>query len=226
MRDDRLLENPVWYALASRQGDLKIGQGVAGRFPPKVSRFVGMETPTAKGFSALAGIVEPEETVALLTVDQLVIPRGWRITRSRDLVQMIYSGPKLDAVPALVRLGVTDVPEMLALAEVTQPGPFLPGTISMGSYLGIRSPEGKLVAMAGERLRLEEYTEISAVCTDPAFRGLGYAKKLVLALLAKAGAENRTAFLHVKGEISAKDLYEALGFRESRRLKLTVIRRG
>ena len=80
--------------------------------------------------------------------------------------------------------------------------------------------------MAGERLRLDGYTEISAVCTDPAFRGRGYAKALVRSLVSKAHAEGCTPFLHVKGEIAAKGLYEALGFDESRNLHLTVITRS
>lgn len=225
MVEDKLLENPVWHALTSQQSDIKIGQGLAVRFPQKISRFVGMEAPTNEGFSDLAAIVATGETVALMTFSQPIVPDGWKIIRSRALVQMTYSGPKPDTFPSLVQLTASDVPEMLALAEATQPGPFLSETISMGSYFGIRSPAGKLVAMAGERLRLDDYTEISAVCTDPAFRGHGYAKMLVHSLVFKAVAENRTAFLHVKGEISAKSLYEKLGFIESRCLQLTVVQR-
>ncbi|GAB7003701.1 hypothetical protein JCM18899A_11720 [Nocardioides sp. AN3] len=66
---------------------------------------------------------------------------------------------------------------MLALVERNKPGQFLPGTPQMGTYLGIRH-EGRLVAMAGERLHPPGWTEISAVCTDADFRGRGLAGRL------------------------------------------------
>ena len=115
------------------------------------------------------------------------------------------------------------MPEMLALALVTEPGPFSEGTIRMGRYFGVRSDEGRLIAMAGERLKLANYTEISAVCTDPAFRGRGYARALVAGLAAQALAEGCRPFLHVKTENGARGLYEALGFRLRRAINLTVL---
>jgi predicted GNAT family acetyltransferase len=124
-----------------------------------------------------------------------------------------------------LRLGAEDVPEMLALAQATDPGPFSEGTIQMGRYYGRRSEDGRLAAMAGERLRLTDYTEISAVCTDPAFRGRGYARMLVAGLAAQALAEGSTPFLHVKTENGARGLYEALGFRVRRTIQLTVLTR-
>ncbi|GAA4584688.1 hypothetical protein GCM10023194_25190 [Planotetraspora phitsanulokensis] len=82
-----------------------------------------------------------------------------------------------------VRLTAVDAPELLNLAERTRPGPFLPRTVELGTYLGIRR-HGTLVAMAGERLHPTGWTEISAVCTDAAFRGQGLASRLILAVAA------------------------------------------
>ncbi len=97
---------------------------------------------------------------------------------------------------------------MLAHAWVTEPGPFLPETIQMGRYFGIRSNDGRLIAMAGERLKLNGFTEISAVCTDPGFRGHGHAGALVACLVAQTLEEGRVPFLHVKAENGAKSLYK------------------
>ena len=97
--------------------------------------------------------------------------------------------------PEAVRLGAADVPEMLALIEQTNPGPFLPRTVEMGTYLGIRR-QGRLIAMAGERLHPPGFTEISAVCTDAAFRGEGLATRLVLAVAHGIRARGETPFLH------------------------------
>jgi predicted GNAT family acetyltransferase len=113
---------------------------------------------------------------------------------------------------------------MLALAALTQPGPFLPETYRMGRYYGIRSSDGRLAAMAGERLRSDGFTELSAVCTHPEFQGRGYARALVSALASQALSEGAVPFLHVKTENGAKALYEKLGFSVRRSIRLTAIR--
>jgi predicted GNAT family acetyltransferase len=132
------------------------------------------------------------------------------------------------AVPdasSLLVLGQADVPEMLALTAVTEPGPFVEATIRMGRYFGIRSSDGTLAAMAGERLRLDGLTEISAVCTDPRFQGRGHARELVTYLVALLASEGKVPFLHVKSENGAKSLYEKLGFRVRCEMRLTVLAR-
>jgi predicted GNAT family acetyltransferase len=114
---------------------------------------------------------------------------------------------------------------MLALAQTTEPGPFSEGTIKMGRYFGFKSDDGQLVAMAGERLRMTGYTEISAVCTHPAYRGRGYARDLVNGLTRLAFLEGCIPFLHVKTENGAKAVYQSLGFRVRREMQLTVLKR-
>jgi predicted GNAT family acetyltransferase len=112
---------------------------------------------------------------------------------------------------------------MLALTAATDPGPFLPQTILMGSYFGIRASDGRLVAMAGERLQSTAFAEISAVCTHPEFRGRGYARTLVTFLTAQIVAAGKTPFLHVKSENGAKVVYHKIGFRLRAAMYLTVI---
>jgi predicted GNAT family acetyltransferase len=123
-----------------------------------------------------------------------------------------------------VLLGAADVPEMLDLVARTRPGPFLPRTVELGTYLGIRR-QGALVAMAGERLHPPGWTEISAVCTDPDHRGQGLAARLVLAVAAGIKDRGETPFLHTSaGNANAIRLYESLGFRLRRTTKFMTAR--
>jgi predicted GNAT family acetyltransferase len=125
----------------------------------------------------------------------------------------------------IVDLNVSHVQEMLALTELTKPGPFGRRTPELGSYLGVREA-GQLVAMAGERLRLPEYTEISAVCTHPDYRGRGYAGSLVSALMQRITGRDETPFLHVRTEnVGARRLYERLGFDTRTMMSIAVVRR-
>ena len=126
----------------------------------------------------------------------------------------------------VTELTPADVPDMLHLVELTKPGPFSVGAIMLGSYLGIRCA-GKLIAMAGERMRFDGYTEISAVCTHPGYRGCGYASSLVRALVRQIITRGETPFLHLYSDNTiAAALYTKLGFALQRRLIVTVLRRA
>ena len=150
-------------------------------------------------------------------------PADWQVDRSRWIDQMICEALLVSPPVASLPLGTTDVPEMLELTAATEPGPFLPQTIRMGSYLGIRASDGRLVARAGERLQSTAFAEISAVCTHPEFRGRGYARALVTFLAAQILAAGKTPFLHVKSENGAKVAYQKIGFRLRAAISLTVI---
>jgi predicted GNAT family acetyltransferase len=112
---------------------------------------------------------------------------------------------------------------MLELTAATEPGPFLAANNPDGSYFGIRASDGRLVAMAGERLPSTAFTEISAVCTHPEFRGHGYARDLTTFLASQILAAGKTPFLHVKSENGAKVVYQKIGFRFRAAIYLTVI---
>lgn len=126
---------------------------------------------------------------------------------------------------SLLVLTAADVPEMLDLVQRTQPGPFEPRTIELGGYLGVRAPDGRLVAMAGRRLNPPGWVEISAVCTDPDFRGCGYAGRLVLAVAHGIRADGLVPLLHAAASnTNAIRLYEQLGFRLRRRPSFVLVR--
>jgi predicted GNAT family acetyltransferase len=217
------LDNPIWESLTSTHADIARSNGDARRYASDVSPLAAVSEPTAAAFSDLAKLVKPEEHVGLVTTHPLQVPDDWRAIRSRPIEQMICAEPAGESRSSPLELGRNDVPEMLALAAATEPGPFLAETIEMGRYFGIRSDDGRLIAMAGERLKLDGFTEVSAVCTAPEFRGRGFAQTLVEYLVAQTLHEGKIPFLHVKAENGAKLLYEKLGFRVRRTVQLTVI---
>jgi ribosomal protein S18 acetylase RimI-like enzyme len=217
------LDNPIWFALTTEHRLLARSHGLARRYPPDVSPLAALLHPTNDAFADLEQLVSPGEQVALFTASPLDVPGNWQVDRSRWIDQMICEASLAPPPVVPLSLGTTDVPEMLELTAATEPGPFLPRTIQMGSYFGIRSSNGQLAAMAGERLRSIEFAEISAVCTHPEFRGLGYARDLTTFLAAQILAAGKTPFLHVKSENGAKVVYQKIGFRLRAAIYLTVI---
>jgi ribosomal protein S18 acetylase RimI-like enzyme len=217
------LENPVHAALTSRHRGIALANGGARRYPFELGRFAGLESPRA--FPDLEALLDPGEIVAFFTSARLDLPGEWELLRARQIEQMVAVQHPEPPRHQPVVLDAGDVPEMLELAAVTEPGPFFARTIELGLYLGIRDG-GQLVAMAGERMLLDSYTEISAVCTAPSHQGRGYARSLMAALMDKILDEGREPFLHVKQENGARLLYERLGFRTSRHLHLTLVQRA
>jgi len=151
-------------------------------------------------------------------------PPGWEVVLEMSGLQMLDSSVVPAEDPEAVVLGQSDVPEMLDLVARTKPGPFLPRTIQFGGYLGIRRGNS-LVAMAGERLRPPGWTEISAVCADPKFRGQGFARRLVLAVASGIHRRAETPFLHTTASnTNAIRLYESVGFVVRRTVKIVGVR--
>lgn len=208
-----VLDNPAFAALTGPHAHFAERRGRILRYPVDVSPWLALPAELGPDdWADLEALAGPGSEVPLLGYRGQV-PDGWEVTFRVDGVQLVDDGVAAAPEPEAVRLGPADVPEMLDLVARTQPGPFLPRTIEMGTYLGIRR-EGALVAMAGERLRPPGWTEISAVCTDPAFRGQGLGTRLVLAVAHGIRERGETPFLHTgAGNTNAIRLYESLGFR-------------
>jgi len=218
------LDNVVWSALTSSQSRFGIGDDRVRRYLPSIAPFAAMVDVSPASFEALRTLIEAHGPVAFNTTEALPTSPDLSVIRHATLVQMIWQGEPGPA-HAWEHVGLTDsdVPEMVSLATATQPGPFGPQTIALGSYLGVRR-EGKLAAMAGERMRLDGYTEISAVCVDAAFRGQGHATGLMRLLITAIQARSEIPFLHVlKSNHGAIALYRELGFVERREMFLTVL---
>jgi ribosomal protein S18 acetylase RimI-like enzyme len=217
------LDAPAWWALTGPHAHFAERRGDVLRYPADVTPFLGMPVaPTPADWADAAALVGPGGLVPLagLTTPP---PEGWPLTFQIDGVQLVDDGVTGVPDPDAVRLTAADVPEMLALVERTRPGPFLPRTIEMGTYLGVRDG-GALVAMAGERLHPPGWTEISAVCTDAAVRGRGLASRLVRALVHGIRERGEQPFLHAAADNPAIGLYESLGFRLRRSVTFAAAR--
>lgn len=215
------LDNLIWTALAGRQSRFATGNERVLRFLPQVAPFTAMLDTSPASFDALRDLIDEHGPVTLPTVHKVTPPTGFTVTRQTTLLQMVWQhDAKQPPSSEHVRLETRDVPEMLALVAATQPGPFGPRTIELGEYFGVRS-EGRLIAMAGERMKMDGYTEISAVCVDPAFRGQGLAIGLMRRLIASICARGEKPLLHViASNEGAASIYRALGFVERRALHL------
>jgi predicted GNAT family acetyltransferase len=193
---------------------LSLGDALAKRYQRDVNLFASARDDSPAALDALTALVEPGEHVYVLQVPEIVVPSTLRATKTALGVQMVAMRA-IDAEPDddVIVLGDADAPEMLALAQLTQPGPFLARTHVMGMFRGIRI-DGRLAAMAGERMRVPGYTELSGVCTHPDFRGRGLARRLSAIVCAGIDARGETPFLHAwKDNRAAIALYETLGFR-------------
>jgi ribosomal protein S18 acetylase RimI-like enzyme len=223
--DVRLLDNPIWNALSTEQAYLAQGNRLAKRFPKDVAPFAAMANQSVAEYQALAEIMHGD-AAALALGSPPAVPPGWSTLFRGRMYQMVFEGVlPVSSNRSYRRLAEADVPEMLALTRLTEPGPFLPHTIDLGAYFGIHE-SGKLVAMAGERLHLTGFTEVSAVCTHPDFRGRGYGHALMSVVIAGILSRGETPFLHVKTDNPAAHLYQKLGFRQRFELHLAVIRKN
>jgi ribosomal protein S18 acetylase RimI-like enzyme len=223
--NEAMLDNPAYAALCGPHARFAQVRGRARRYPDDVAPFLALPSPpTAQDWRDAADLVPPGTLVAGRYGDAEP-GDGWRAVDTFDLVQMI--GERVAGVDCAeaIPLGAADVPEMLELVAQTEPGPFLSRTVELGDYLGIRR-DGALVAMAGERFRLDGWTEISAVCTSPDYRGQGLASQLTGALIAGIQRRSERPFLHVLStNTGALRLYEELGFRARQTATLTVVTR-
>jgi predicted GNAT family acetyltransferase len=219
------LDRPIWSALTTRQADLAERVGGAVRLGPAYGVFAAAADASEQSRIALNYLECDAEGLWLLEADEVEAPPGMLVVHHRAAcVQMVADhvvAPRPDF--EIERLGEADAPEMFALARLTEPGPFFEQTHRMGNFIGVKD-RGHLIAMAGERLRPEGYTEVSGVCTHPDFRGHGLAGGLMRIVAARILARGETPFLHSYADNEgAIALYEKLGFRLRSAMNLTVL---
>lgn len=216
------LDRPIWNALAHRHAELATGDRLARRYRADISPFAASRDDSPEALTALERLLPPAGTAVLLEAGAVAIPPGTEAEKEARGVQMVADGlvpPVID--DRVIALGDADAPEMLALATLTEPGPFLANTHRFGGFIGVRIG-GRLAAMAGERLKPGGFTEVSGVCTHPDFRGRGLAGLLSTIVANRIAARGDTPFLHAyAANIGAIRLYQALGFRI--RAEVTVI---
>ena len=222
--DEALLDRPIWSALTTSQKHLAQGGPRALRYPVDMTPFADMADMSPASFAALRDLLSGSQVAALFTPEPVEMPAGFKVVLAETGEQMIGSpadSPLRDA--EIVTLGAGDVPAMVALTELTKPGPFALRTHELGTFLGIRAG-GELVAMTGERMKPGKFVEMTAVCVHPEYRGRGYAQALLAAVARRIEARGEIPFLHVfSSNASAIALYRRQGMTIRRRLYVTAL---
>lgn len=226
---ETLLDNPILNALLTNHRSLAMSENSARRYPAVIGPLAGAPDQSQASYDALARLAGPAGLIGLFLHDPPALPKGWSLFRGGILTQMICLEPNLNAALALQDgvtlrgLGSTDVPAMIELAKLTEPGPFRERTCELGNFYGIFAGD-RLLAMAGQRMRVPGFIEVSAVCTHPDARGRGYAGILMREVMRDIVREGCIAFLHAFDDNPAVRLYQKLGFTHRRSFHLAMIR--
>jgi predicted GNAT family acetyltransferase len=221
-----ILDRPVFATLNGRQGHLAVRRGGAARMHPDYGLFAATVDERPESLAALGDLVRELGTVGLVELATPPAPAGTEIVSSALCLQMVAEtvAPAWDVAFDMLPLDDADAAEMLALATLTKPGPFFARTHQLGEFIGVRVG-GQLVAMAGERMRPDGFTEASGVCVHPDHRGKGYAARLLREVTARILARGERAFLHSYADnATAIGLYESLGYRGRADVRFTILK--
>jgi ribosomal protein S18 acetylase RimI-like enzyme len=224
---DSLFANPVWHALTTKHHHLAVSGGDACRYPAEVVPFAAVAAPTAVALQQLHSLLVPGEFLWLIGGNYPHVPE-LRFEETLECLQMILPEEIVPPDPTIEIASLSDAnaAEMVALTDLAFPGFFRRRTCEMGSYYGVRS-DSELIAMGGERLMLEGYSEISGVCTHPVHRGKGLAASLIWRLVRDHRRDGLVSWLHVAAaNRRALDLYLRLGFEVVRTVTLQRISRN
>lgn len=207
------LDRPIWHALSTRLTHLAVGRARALRLAPDIGPLAAARDDSRDSLQDLSDLVAEHGNVVLLQVGESPLPPRTVIEMEAPGVQMVAQNlAPIEPTGGVERLTDADAPEMLALATLTKPGPFKARTHQLGGFWGIKE-NGRLVAMAGERMKLDGFTEVSGVCTHPDVRGRGYAGLLSRTVATQIQNRGETPILHAyASNAAAIGLYESLGF--------------
>jgi len=225
---EQLLNNPVYNALLSGDAHLGTGSNKAKYFYEEVSPFAGFAEDDPQGFNELYNLLPAGRRILFATRKVVEEFPGWQLTHEIKGLQFVFTGTNITTgnSPKLIPLESKHVEEMIELAKLTKPGPFDKRTIDFGHYYGIFD-NGKLVAMTGQRLHVENYTEVSAVCTHPDHLGKGYAAALTSHQLNLICSSGKIPFLHVRDDNErAIALYLRLGFIQNGPMNFYFLKRA
>jgi ribosomal protein S18 acetylase RimI-like enzyme len=217
---------PAWNSLTTVHRHLSEGGELARRYRTDVNLFASARDDSAEALAALGALFGPGETGFILQIPEIRLPPELEAVKTAQGVQMrLADTPEAPDAADMVALTEADAPEMLALATLTEPGPFLDRTHEMATFWGIRI-DGRLAAMAGERMRFPGASEISGVCTHPDYRGQGLARRLSAHVTQRVLARGDRPFLHAWADNhGAIRLYEGLGYRIECPVNVAVVTR-
>ncbi len=233
---ENLFANPVWNALQTKHRHFAVCAGDACRYPSDVAPFAAVSEPSQKALQQLHSLLRPGESVWLVgdhSAQSYAQSPELSFVETLDCLQMMLPetitpiDPPPEQTFEIIQLSKANAPEMVALTDIAFPGFFRQRTCEMGSYYGVRPDArsgGELIAMAGERLVLDGYPEISGVCTHPAHRGKGLASSLIWQLVRDHRRHGLVSWLHVGSEnLRAIELYSRMGFKKVREVTLNRI---
>jgi GNAT superfamily N-acetyltransferase len=222
-----VLDNPAWNAMNSANSNLALGNDRLKFFPEEVGPFGGLKNYDEPSFRELYDLIPSKRRVVIPYNQELKIPAYWKIIDIVKAFQMVLNTPSpvQGNDPGIVPLKKENIPQMIALTQLTHPGPFFERTIEFGNYKGIFN-SGKLIAMAGQRMHPNEYIEISAVCTHPDHTGKGYGRSLIYDQVQNIQEEGNIPFLHVRADNeNAIKLYKNSGFTLRSEMNIYVLQK-
>lgn len=225
------LDNVFWQAFNGAQRRFTTGGDSARRYAPGLSPILAFADVERPDFEAAALLCMPGEKVYV--ADWLgTLPPGWAMAAEGRMLRMVWGDAPAPDTPALgdatplLPGEPAHVEAAVALAQLTQPGPFGPRTLELGDYLGVWR-DGRLLAMAGERLHAGTLREVSGVATHPDAQGRGLARALMAMLMRRQVARGQRPILHVmEGNTGARTLYERMGFGVHASVPVRVVMRN
>lgn len=215
--EENKLDNPVWYSLSENHQKFAIDYGKTKFYHPDYGPFGGF---TALGNTAIA----TQKYSALIDNFFIVgekpqIVDSLKIAKELVCLQMVINEKiQLPINVEIVKLTENHNEILCDLVNLVQPGYFKNKTILLGDYYGIFK-DNQLVAITGERMKMNAFTELSAIITHPNHTGKGYAKQLITHVVNIIFDQGKTPFLHVaENNSGAITLYEKLGFTTRRKM--------
>ena len=226
MNNTHLLDNPIWNALSTRHAELALGDEQGRRYPPAFSPLAGIRDNSQAAFDSLGRVTDVGDHLGLCFEGEPWVPPDWQMSNKFLVAQMVCEKLLECRTFDMEVLTKKDVPDMIALVKLTQPGPFAERTIEFGTFRGIRDG-ARLVAMAGERIKIDGgLDEVSGVCTHPDYQGRGYGKALTHASAAGILDKGNTPFLHVRADnVAAIKTYETIGFVQRRNFWFAIVKK-
>ncbi|MBY3582017.1 GNAT family N-acetyltransferase [Rhizobium bangladeshense] len=223
---NHVLDRPIWSALQSAHADLAEGGKCARRYPPSIVPFAASADDSPESLDALENLPSGEESMFLVEAGPIAVPPGLVVIAEASVTQMVAERPHEKITDRRIQpLTEADAADMLDLATLTRPGPFTLRAQSLGRFWGIRH-EGRLVAMAGQRMRQTGFIELSGLCTHPDFQGRGLGTLLFRFVAGQIASVGDRAYLHAyAANTSAISLYKAQGFVVRSEMNMRVVKR-
>jgi ribosomal protein S18 acetylase RimI-like enzyme len=220
-----VLDRPIWSALTTRHASLSKGGDRARRYDPSIVPFGAACDDNGDSLQSLGELARADDGMVLLQADPIVLPPGCAAEFTAEGVQMVLERvPAKLADPRIERLTEADAEAMVSLAELTKPGPFTLRAQALGEFHGVKI-DGRLVAMAGERMKTDGFTEVSGVCVHPDFQGRGLGRLVSLFVTHRVLERGETPFLHAfASNTAARALYGAIGFELRTMMNVAFIR--